>query len=300
MVNMIKIILKTKSTNQILFIDDTKSWPTFVQSVKSVLPKEVDFNKLRKYWIDIDRDQIEINDEASFKIFNNYNFILKKIFMTEIGSTSGAFLECNNCRTGIFKALHYTCLECEDFNLCSVCEGKMVHSEHIMIRLSLGDHLVNTADQIKFSMNLMSNFHKLLSQMIKPDLEKRRIVPQHAVEEKDAQKEADLVQDFSDWETIKPTTTSEDDIDMASRLYPQIYTSSESRVDPSVNNNMLTKDSPKKEEIRKCYHTNPLINEAVIAMMSMGFSNEGAWLTQLLVSVNGDVSRALDLLRPVK
>lgn len=35
-------------------------------------------------------------------------------------------------------------------------------------------------------------------------------------------------------------------------------------------------------------------------MISMGFSNEGGWLTQLLASVKGDVSRAFDLLQPQK
>lgn len=42
------------------------------------------------------------------------------------------------------------------------------------------------------------------------------------------------------------------------------------------------------------------MNHAVHAMMAMGFSNEGGWLTQLLDSVNGDIPRALDLLTPHK
>lgn len=44
----------------------------------------------------------------------------------------------------------------------------------------------------------------------------------------------------------------------------------------------------------------PHVNHAVHAMMSMGFSNEGGWLTQLLDSVNGDIPKALDLLTPHK
>lgn len=42
------------------------------------------------------------------------------------------------------------------------------------------------------------------------------------------------------------------------------------------------------------------VNHAVHTMMSMGFSNEGGWLTQLLEAVNGDIPRALDLLTPHK
>jgi sequestosome 1 len=46
--------------------------------------------------------------------------------------------------------------------------------------------------------------------------------------------------------------------------------------------------------------TEPHIADAVNRMMSMGFSNEGGWLTQLLESKNGDIDKALDVLQPVK
>ncbi|PSN41051.1 hypothetical protein C0J52_24827 [Blattella germanica] len=42
------------------------------------------------------------------------------------------------------------------------------------------------------------------------------------------------------------------------------------------------------------------IEESVEKMMSMGFSNDGGWLTQLLESKDGDISKALDVLQPVK
>lgn len=42
----------------------------------------------------------------------------------------------------------------------------------------------------------------------------------------------------------------------------------------------------------------PRVNEALGAMMAMGFSNEGGWLTQLLESVDGNIPRALELLTP--
>ncbi|KAJ9595531.1 hypothetical protein L9F63_013296 [Diploptera punctata] len=47
-------------------------------------------------------------------------------------------------------------------------------------------------------------------------------------------------------------------------------------------------------------NVSPHIAEAVERMMSMGFSNEGGWLTQLLEAKNGDISKALDVLQPVK
>ncbi|XP_036147315.1 sequestosome-1 isoform X2 [Monomorium pharaonis] len=55
------------------------------------------------------------------------------------------------------------------------------------------------------------------------------------------------------------------------------------------------------EEVRQeFYHPNPKIQRAVEAMMAMGFSNEGSWLTHLLVAQNGDIDKALDVIHPVR
>ncbi|XP_073823569.1 protein ref(2)P-like [Musca autumnalis] len=57
-----------------------------------------------------------------------------------------------------------------------------------------------------------------------------------------------------------------------------------------------TPQKPEEKRTIPVYHQDELINSSVHAMMAMGFSNEGAWLTQLLESVNGNISEALDLI----
>ena len=47
-------------------------------------------------------------------------------------------------------------------------------------------------------------------------------------------------------------------------------------------------------------NTDEKIQVAVQAMMNMGFSNEGGWLTRLLETQNADIGKTLDILQPVR
>ena len=48
------------------------------------------------------------------------------------------------------------------------------------------------------------------------------------------------------------------------------------------------------------YDRNPKISEAVGQMKSMGFSDDGGWLTQLCTTKRGNIEHILDVLAPVK
>jgi hypothetical protein len=46
------------------------------------------------------------------------------------------------------------------------------------------------------------------------------------------------------------------------------------------------------------FFTEVHIDMAIRSMMSMGFNNEGGWLTRLLETVDGNIPRALEFLQP--
>lgn len=65
-------------------------------------------------------------------------------------------------------------------------------------------------------------------------------------------------------------------------------------------NGNLYPSLPKQTQPKIMYHSNPKIQNAVEIMMTMGFSNDGGWLTQLLEIKDGDIGKVLDMLSPVR
>lgn len=76
-------------------------------------------------------------------MFNLQNPENKKIFLhlPQMDSTAPKNhhvhfgVTCDNCESGPIIGFRYKCMECEDFDVCAACEGKMAHAQHVMLRL---------------------------------------------------------------------------------------------------------------------------------------------------------------------
>merc|ERR1712152_21430 len=109
--------------------------------------------------------------------------------------------------------------------------------------------------------------------------------------EEDAKKdeEAAAAVDEEEWTVVSDKKDKEDE--HQGSLYPDL-----SQTKPEE---VSTESSP-TPTAPVANHPDPRIQVALQAMMNMGFTNDGNWLTSLLEAKNGDIGKVLDILQPIK
>merc|ERR1711963_874828 len=94
-----------------------------------------------------------------------------------------------------------------------------------------------------------------------------------------------------DWTMVSDDEEKDSDVDKTVTevsLAPEQKESADEST-PSLNSNEDALD-----------HSDGKVQVAVQAMMNMGFSNEGGWLTRLLETQNADIGKTLDILQPAR
>merc|ERR1711963_996350 len=94
-----------------------------------------------------------------------------------------------------------------------------------------------------------------------------------------------------DWTMVSDDEEKDSDVDKTVTevsLAPEQKESADEST-PSLNSNEVALD-----------HSDGKVQVAVQAMMNMGFSNEGGWLTRLLETQNADIGKTLDILQPAR
>merc|ERR1712112_483443 len=95
--------------------------------------------------------------------------------------------------------------------------------------------------------------------------------------------------DEEEWTVVSDKKDKEDD--HQGSLYPDL---SETKPEEATTESSPIPTAPVANP------PDPRIQVALQAMMNMGFTNDGGWLSSLLEAKNGDIGKVLDILQPVK
>ena len=108
--------------------------------------------------------------------------------------------------------------------------------------------------------------------------------------------------DDNDWTVINQSSVAREvpiQLTDDPTLYPQLPAHEATPSVPSAPKEEAPVEAEKKKS-PVASHADPKIQVALQAMMNMGFSDDGGWLTNLLETKGGDIGKVLDALQPSK
>merc|ERR1712106_755202 len=103
--------------------------------------------------------------------------------------------------------------------------------------------------------------------------------------------------DDEEWTVVDDKTDDKKSVEIPIKI---IVEEDKKQMYPSLPEDLSDATAPVDAAVATANSPDPKIQVALQAMMNMGFSNEGGWLTSLLEAKNGDIGKALDILQPVK